>query len=72
MLLFDIGTILFGSGLLILILFLLFPPKYVRNFDSNQRLGCFSILIALSMIGGIVMIIAHYVIAGIPEAVNLW
>ena len=72
MLLFDIGTILFGSGLLILLSFLIFPPKYVKNFDDNQRLGCFSLLIILSMIGGIVMIVAHYFVAGIPEAIKLW
>ena len=72
MLLFDIGTILFGIGLLVLICFLIFPPKYVRNFDDNQRLGCFSLLVILSMIGGIIMIIAHYVVAGIPEAIQLW
>lgn len=72
MLLFDIGTILFGSGLLILLCFLIRPPKYVQNFDDNQRLGCFGLLIALSMIGSIVMIIAHYFVAGIPEAIKLW
>lgn len=72
MLLFDIGTILFITGLLLLVLFLIFPPKYVKNFDSNQRLGCFALLIVLSMIGGLIMIIAHYVIAGIPEAIQLW
>lgn len=69
MLLFDIGTILFGIGLVILLSFLIFPPKYVKNFDDNQRLGCFSLLIILSMIGGILMIIAHYFVAGIPEAI---
>ena len=72
MLLFDIGTFLFGSGLLILLCFLIRPPKYVQNFDDNQRLGCFGLLIALAMIGGIVMIIAHYYVAGIPEAIKLW
>ena len=72
MLLFDIGTILFGIGLVILLSFLIFPPKYVKNFNDNQRLGCFSLLIILSMIGGIIMIIAHYFIAGIPEAIKLW
>ena len=72
MLLFDIGTILFGSGLLILLSLLIFPPKYVKNLDDNQRLGCFGLLIILSMIGGVVMIIAHYFVAGIPEAIQLW
>lgn len=72
MLLFDIGTILFGCGLLILLCFLIFPPKYVKNFDDNQRLGCFALLIILSMIGGVIMIIAHYFVAGIPEAIQLW
>lgn len=66
MLLFDIGTILFCSGLLILLSFLIFPPKYVKNFNDSQRLGCFSSLVILAMIGGIVMIVAHYIVAGIP------
>lgn len=72
MLLFDIGAILFGCGLFILLCFLIFPPKYVKNFDDNQRLGCFGLLVILSMIGGIVMVVAHYLVAGIPEAVQLW
>ena len=49
-----------------------FSTRYVKKFDDNQRLGCFSILIILSMIGGIVMIIAYYFVAGIPEAIKLW
>lgn len=72
MLLFDIGAILFCCGLFILLCFLIFPPKYVKNFDDNQRLGCFGLLILLSMIGGVAMIIAHYFVAGIPEAIKLW
>ena len=72
MILFDIGTILFCIGLVILLCFLIFPPKYVKNFSDNQRLGCFSLLIILSMIGGVIMIIAHYVVAGIPEAIKFW
>ena len=72
MLLFDIGTMLFGIGLLVLLCFLIFPPKYVKNFDDNQRLGCFGLLIILSMLGGIIMITAHYYVAGIPEAVKFW
>jgi len=72
MLLFDIGAILFCCGLFILLCFLIFPPKYVKNFDDNQRLGCFGLLILLSIIGGVVMIIAHYFVAGIPEAIKLW
>lgn len=72
MLLFDIGALLFGCGLLVLLLYLIFPPKFVKEFDPNQRLGCFALLIILSMIGGIVMIVAHYIVAGIPEAIQLW
>lgn len=72
MLLFDIGAILFCCGLFILLCFLIFPPKYVKNFDDNQRLGCFGLLVILSMIGGIVMVVAHYLVAGIPEAIQLW
>lgn len=72
MLLFDIGAILFGSGLLTFLLYLILPPKYVKDFDDNQRIGCFGLLIALSIIGGIVMIVAHYFVAGIPEAIKLW
>ncbi len=72
MILFDIGAILFSIGLINLLCVLIFPPKYVKNLNDNQRLGCFSLLIILSMIGGILMIITHYFIAGIPEAIQLW
>ena len=72
MLLFDIGTILFICGLVIYLLFRIRPPKYVQALDENQRIGCFGLLILLSIIGGIVMIIAHYFVAGIPETIKLW
>ena len=72
MLLFDIGTILFMCGLVLYLTFRIRPPKYVHNLDDTQRLGCFGLMIALSIIGGIVMIIAHYFVAGIPEAIKLW
>jgi hypothetical protein len=72
MLLFDIGTMLFLCGLILYLSFRIRPPKYVQNFDEKQRIGCFGLLITLSMIGGIVMIIAHYFVAGIPEAIKLW
>jgi hypothetical protein len=71
MLLFDIGTILFLCGLILCLSFKIRPPKYVQKLDDTQRLGCFGLLIALSIIGGIVMIIAHYFVAGIPEAIKL-
>ena len=72
MLLFDIGTFLFIFGLVLCLSFRIRPPKYVQNLDDTQRVGCFSLLIMLSIIGGIVMIIAHYFVAGIPEAIKLW
>jgi hypothetical protein len=72
MLLFDIGTFLFAFGLVLYLLFRIFPPKYVRNLEDTQRIGCFGLLITLSIIGGLVMIIAHYFVAGIPEAIKLW
>ena len=72
MLLFDIGAFLFAFGVLLYLLFRIFPPKYVQNLDDTQRVGCFGLLITLSIIGGLVMIIAHYFIAGIPEAIKLW
>ena len=72
MLLFDIGTILFICGLVIYLSLRIRPPKYVQNLDDTQRVGCFSLLIMLSIIGGIVMIIAHYFVAGIPETIKLW
>jgi hypothetical protein len=72
MLLFDIGTLLFGMGLLLLLCFRIRPPKYVQKMDDTQRVGCFGLMILLSIIGGIVMIIAHYFVAGIPEAIKLW
>lgn len=72
MLLFDIGAFLFAIGLVLYLLFRIFPPKYVQNLDDTQRVGCFGLLITLSIIGGLVMIIAHYFVAGIPEAIKLW
>jgi hypothetical protein len=72
MLLFDIGAFLFAFGVLLYLLFRIFPPKYVQNLDDTQRVGCFGLLITLSIIGGLVMIIAHYFVAGIPEAIKLW
>ena len=72
MLLFDIGTILFLCGLILCLSFKIRPPKYVQKLDDTQRLGCFGLLIALSIIGGIVMIVAHYFVAGTPEAIKLW
>ena len=72
MLLFDIGAFLFAFGLLLYLLFRIFPPKYVQNLDDTQRVGCFGLLITLTIIGGLVMIIAHYFVAGIPEAIKLW
>ena len=72
MLLFDIGAFLFAFGLVLYLLFRIFPPKYVQNLDDTQRVGCFGLLITLSIIGGLVMIIAHYFVAGIPEAIKLW
>ena len=72
MLLFDIGTILFIFGIVLYLAFRICPPKYVQNLDDTQRVGCFSLLIMLSIIGGIVMVIAHYFVAGIPEAIKLW
>ena len=72
MLLFDIGAILFCIGLMLNICFRIFPPKYVRDLNKTQKTGCFVLLTILSMIGGIVMIIVHYVVAGIPEAISLW
>ena len=71
MLLFDIGAFLFAFGVLLYLLFRIFPPKYVQNLDDTQRVGCFGLLITLSIIGGLVMIIAHYIVAGIPEAIKL-
>lgn len=72
MLLFDIGTIIFTCGLISYLSFRIRPPKYVRNLGDAQRVGGFGLLITLSIIGGIVMIIAHYFVAGIPEAIKLW
>ena len=72
MLLFDIVAFLFSFVVLLYLLFRIFPPKYVQNLDDTQRVGCFGLLITLSIIGGLVMIIAHYFVAGIPEAIKLW
>jgi hypothetical protein len=72
MLLFDIGTILFICGLVFYLTFRIRPPKSVQNMNDTQRLGCFGMMIGLSIVGGIIMIIAHYFVAGIPEAIKLW
>ena len=72
MLLFDIGTILFICGLVFYLSIRIRMPKYVQNLDDTQKAGCFGLMIILSIIGGIVMIIAHYFVAGIPEAIKLW
>lgn len=72
MLLFDIGTILFIFGIVLYLAFRIRTPKYVQNLDDTQRVGCFGLLILLSIIGGFVMVIAHYFVAGIPEAIKLW
>ena len=70
MLLFDIGTYLFLLGLSPILTIIIFKPKNFLKMDDTARFGCFCLMIILSIIGGIVMIIAHYFVAGIP--IKLW
>ncbi len=72
MLLFDIGAILVCVLAVFFVINWIFPSKFVRNLGDNQKIGCLYLMIILSMIGGIVMVIAHYIVAGIPEAIKLW
>jgi hypothetical protein len=72
MLLFDIGTLIFSSVLGGLLTICIFRRKNFQNLDETQRLGCFGLIFILSIISGIVMIIAHYYVAGIPEVIKLW
>ena len=58
MLLFDIGAVIFGAGLLMLIYFI------IRK-DKNHKAKLLSIIFSIIMecVGGIFMFIAYYVVA---------
>ncbi len=59
MLLFDVGTILFCTGLMLLIWFLL---KRQNNYQA--KLVTLIICIVMEIIGGVLMVVAHYLVAG--------
>ena len=45
------------------------PPSSTRPVAGVSLIV---LLVILSMVGGIIMIVAHYIVAGIPEAIQLW
>lgn len=70
--LFIIGTIIFAIGLMLILLVRFRPPSWVEEYNKDQKLGCLAVLILLSLIGGVVIIISHYLVAGIPWVMKLW
>lgn len=59
MLLFDVGTVLFCTGLMLLIWFLL-----KRQNNHQVKLVALIICIVMEIIGGVLMVVAHYLVAG--------
>ena len=59
MLLFDVGTVLFCTGLMLLIWFLL-----KRQNNHQAKLVALIICIVMEIIGGVLMVEAHYLVAG--------
>lgn len=70
--LFVIGTIIFVIGLMLLLIIRFSPPSWVKGYNKDAKLGCLAVLIMLSLIGGIVIMISHYLVAGIPWIMKLW
>ncbi len=65
MLLFDIGAVLFCTGLMLLIWFLLKRPN---NYQA--KLVALIICIVMEIIGGVLMVVAHYLVAGNASAIT--
>lgn len=59
MLLFDVGAVLFCTGLMLLIWFLL-----KRQTNHSAKLVALIICIVMEIIGGVLMVVAHYLVAG--------
>lgn len=59
MLLFDVGAVLFCIGLMLLIWFLL---KRQNNYQA--KLVTLIICIVMEIIGGVLMVVDHYLVAG--------
>ena len=59
MLLFDVGAVLFCTGLMLLIWFLL-----KRQNTYQAKLVAMIICIVMEIIGGVLMVVAHYLVAG--------
>lgn len=59
MLLFDVGAVLFCTGLMLLIWFLL---KRQNNYQA--KLVTLILCIVMEIIGGVLMVVAHYLVAG--------
>lgn len=67
-----IGTIIFVIGLMLLLIIRFSPPSWVKGYNKDAKWGCLAVLIMLSLIGGIVIMISHYLVAGIPWVMKLW
>ena len=65
MLLFDVGAVLFCTGLMLLIWFLL---KRQNNYQA--KLVTMIIYIAMEIIGGVLMVISHYLVEGNVSAIT--
>ena len=65
MLLFDVGAVLFCTGLMLLIWFLL---KRQNNYQA--KLVAMIICIVMEIIGGVLMVVAHYLVAGNTSAIT--
>lgn len=65
MLLFDVGAVLFCTGLMLLIWFLL---KRQNNYQA--KLVTMIICIAMEIIGGVLMVISHYLVEGNVSAIT--
>lgn len=59
MLLFDVGAVLFCTGLMLLIWFLL-----KRQNSHQAKLVTLILCIVMEIIGGVLMIVAHYLVVG--------
>lgn len=59
MLLFDVGAVLFCTGLMLLVWFLL-----KRQNSHQAKLVTLILCIVMEIIGGVLMVVAHYLVAG--------
>ena len=67
MLLFDIGAIVFISGLLNFLYFA-FAPRF-KNSNPNCRLGVLALCFLIMVAGPILMMVSHYLIERIESVI---